>query len=357
LRGTQLQQLSDEYDTIRTNISLTSKMLEKKQEVLPDLEAAKNEAATKYEEAKVAREQRYKVDQLKRELAWAHVRSKELVRCRFCPTTNAHGARIQELEGKMRDVAKIENKIPGGQRHRDEAQAQVNQASEEVAQFEKDHADFGSPDELVAQRNDIGAEIKRNAAEIARLARDIKDMNDSMSSFQKVIVACEENIAKETAKLAAKEAGRQQELEGRLKLAHDTFKAAEEEFRTLQEKHGEQRAETEKMAVTGRRLEGEMGTIRQQMDGLRATMERVRRSQSHPLAAYGEGMPKALDTIKNAQWHGDIPIGPFGLHVKLRDQRWASVVRNRLGNAMFSFLVTDARDRVQLQRILQNARW
>ncbi len=77
LRGTQLSQLSEEYETCLENISQTSKVLMRKKEAIPDLQAHYKEVLTRFEEASKAREQRHKADELKKELAWAHVASKQ----------------------------------------------------------------------------------------------------------------------------------------------------------------------------------------------------------------------------------------------------------------------------------------
>jgi hypothetical protein len=90
LRGTQLSQLSDEYDTCLENITQTSKVLAQKKEAIPDLRAAHKEASARFEEASKAREQKHKAETLKKELAWAHVAAKE-----------------EELTGRIQEVAKI----------------------------------------------------------------------------------------------------------------------------------------------------------------------------------------------------------------------------------------------------------
>jgi hypothetical protein len=77
LRGTQLSQLSDEYDTCLENITQSNKVLAQKKEALPDLRTAFKEATLRFEEASKAREQKKKADELKKELAWAHVGAKE----------------------------------------------------------------------------------------------------------------------------------------------------------------------------------------------------------------------------------------------------------------------------------------
>ena len=85
LKGTQLSQLSEEYQTCMENISQTAKVLKRKAEVIPDLEEQFLEAQQRFEEAERAREQRHKADELKKELAWAHVAAKEQVSLASAP--------------------------------------------------------------------------------------------------------------------------------------------------------------------------------------------------------------------------------------------------------------------------------
>ena len=95
LKGTQLQQLSEEYELCLENIHQTSKILAAKKEALPDLQQHLTEVSAKFEEAKRARDQKKKIDELKKEKAWAHVKTKEL-----------------ELEAKLEEVQRAERKLP-----------------------------------------------------------------------------------------------------------------------------------------------------------------------------------------------------------------------------------------------------
>lgn len=61
------------------NIVKTAKILEQKKEALPDLKKQVKDAISRFGEAKKAREQRSKIDDLQKELAWAHVKAKEEV--------------------------------------------------------------------------------------------------------------------------------------------------------------------------------------------------------------------------------------------------------------------------------------
>jgi len=53
------------------------------------------------------------------------------------------------------------------------------------------------------------------------------------------------------------------------------------------------------------------------------------------------------------KWHGDVPIGPLGVHVKAREpEKWGEVLRVQLGVYLTTFAVTDARDREGVRRVL-----
>lgn len=80
MKGTQLSQLSDEYETCSENIVQTDKILTRKREAIPDLKDAYDNASRKYQEANKAVEQKQKMEELNKELAWTHVAEKERVR-------------------------------------------------------------------------------------------------------------------------------------------------------------------------------------------------------------------------------------------------------------------------------------
>lgn len=105
LKGTQLSQLAEEYQTCIENVDHTAKILNQKKDVIPDLRNAYNEAVSRYREAEKARDQKAKVDELKKELAWAFVNTKE-----------------RELAQACDEVARQERRLPKVQENLDSAQ-------------------------------------------------------------------------------------------------------------------------------------------------------------------------------------------------------------------------------------------
>lgn len=77
MRGTQLKQLSDEYQICLQNIRQTTVILAQKKEALPDLKQALDVAKSEFQEADRARQLLDEFQEYKNELAWAHVKVKE----------------------------------------------------------------------------------------------------------------------------------------------------------------------------------------------------------------------------------------------------------------------------------------
>ena len=77
MKGTQLTQLSEEYETCLENIGKTTRTLQLKREEILDLEKAFKEADARNNEANKARDKKAELEAYSRELAWAHVKSKE----------------------------------------------------------------------------------------------------------------------------------------------------------------------------------------------------------------------------------------------------------------------------------------
>jgi vacuolar-type H+-ATPase subunit I/STV1 len=83
LRGTQLAQLTEEYEQIRANTETMEEALTRKREVIPELKDAYKRAKDRYKEAQAALEQKNNLDKLKNQLAWSYVEEMEEVSS-FC---------------------------------------------------------------------------------------------------------------------------------------------------------------------------------------------------------------------------------------------------------------------------------
>ncbi|KAG6919643.1 hypothetical protein DXG01_003507 [Tephrocybe rancida] len=350
LRGTQLSQLSDEYTTCLTNIKRTHKVLEQKKEALPDLRIAFREATVRFEEAAKAREQKVKADELKKELAWAHVRSKQ-----------------EELEKGIQDVAKNQGRLPKIEKSIKTAEAQFNAATEEVTKYEHEAREVGEMDDLTTEKERLQGLIKTNRNAIsdftrmradARAQGDLKKMEQNVDSITKQVQDFDKKIAEETRRMAANTQAKHDETNRKLEEARVNVQEAQTTLHALELQTKEQENITTALKMEGEKIQREALTeIRGKIQNCEGMIQRAKDAEKNSLIPYGNNIKDVLEAIKTERWSGERPVGPLGLFVKARDApKWGELLRSQLGSYMTGYAVTNEADRKQLRRILDRYR-
>ncbi|KAF9221585.1 P-loop containing nucleoside triphosphate hydrolase protein [Gyrodon lividus] len=326
LRGTQLSQLSEEYDTCLDNINQTKKVLHQKKQVIPDLRATFKEASARFQEASKAREQRYKADELKKELAWAHVAAKQ-----------------EEMETKFDELGKAQRRLPRIEAELETAESQFRLASEEVERYEKEHAGLGNIDHLNAQRNELQEKMR-------------KAMNSSLTALNRSIKDYDTQIAEEARRLEAHTQAKRDEINGRLEAAKQVVEEADRQHKEFIEQKRTKVNEQDEIKGKGQAAENQKNQLQERITECQTMINRCREQEKNSLAPYGHDIKGVLQSIGKMHWHGETPIGPLGMYVRLKDRKWAQLLRAQLGSLMTSFACTDARDRQQLKRILEQSK-
>lgn len=134
------------------NVQRMQSIIETKRGAIDDLESAYKEASMRFKEAQTAREHRHKIDKLKKELAWAHVQTKE-----------------DELNAKLQSTTRIERNVEKLQQELDTAQEAVEKATEVVRAKEQAHAEIGNIEHLHAQDTEIKTKISGHKKKLQEL--------------------------------------------------------------------------------------------------------------------------------------------------------------------------------------------
>ncbi|KAI0916775.1 hypothetical protein AcW1_007861 [Taiwanofungus camphoratus] len=337
LRGTQLSQLSEEYQTCLENIGQTQKVLKRKSEAIPELEEALEEATARFQEAAKAREQRHKADELKKELAWAHVASKE-----------------DELKAKVEEVAKLSRRLPKIKDALAEAEEKFAEASLVVETQEQSLADLGEIETLQARKNKLQENIRENKNKLTKLRNEEKQMVQSITNTNKHIEALERQIADETAKTEAFSQGKRDETTHKFEQAKANYEAADKELQGIKEGRARKTAEAEVMKQQGLKIEADLNPKKNRIVECQEQLRRCQERARNKLAPFGSNMDKVLAAIQQMNWYGRKPVGPFGLYVDVKGKQWAPLMRVQLGSLMNGFVITDARDRQLLDNLLKD---
>ncbi|TBU45032.1 P-loop containing nucleoside triphosphate hydrolase protein [Dichomitus squalens] len=336
LKGTQLSQLSEEYQTCMENISQTAKVLKRKAEVIPDLEEAYREAQARFEEAEMAREQRHKADELKKELAWAHVATKEA-----------------ELTSKLTEVANIQHKVEKAEANVKQAEANRAQVEAEVGRLEEELEALGTVDTLTARKDQLKAQIREGQTRLTQLRNDEKQMNESLAGVNNTIAELEKQIAEEQARLETRSRDKRDKTTAQLQTANAELAEKEAEHKNAVAEKTRLHGEAEGAEAEVKRLRQEQNQMRERIVECEEQIRRCGEMEKSKLAQFGHNMEWVLEQIRQSRWYGQPPVGPFGLYVKVKEpDRWGAVLRIVIGGLMGSFAITDPRDRNTLADIL-----
>ncbi|KAI8978840.1 P-loop containing nucleoside triphosphate hydrolase protein [Trametes punicea] len=339
LKGTQLSQLSEEYQTCMENISQTAKVLKRKAEVIPDLEEAMAEARSRWQEAQKAVEQKNKVDELRKELAWAHVASKQ-----------------DELTKQLTEVAHIKHRVEKCETQVKQAEADREACNQKVASLEEELDALGNVENLTRRKEELGVHIKANKAKLSQLRNDEKAIQESKAGVDATIAELEKKIEDEQTRLETRSKEKRDRAAAQLEQLNATLAGDEQKLKDLTAERQRLMAEADSAQAEGGRLEQERNDLRTRVVECDEQIRKCSELEQSTLAQYGNKMDLLLAEIKKRRWYGQPPVGPFGLYVKVKDpERWGRLLRVVIGSAMSSFAITDARDRPALAKLLHES--
>ncbi|KAI1318533.1 Structural maintenance of chromosomes protein 6 [Mortierella claussenii] len=341
-RGTQLTQLSIDYETIRECIDTMQSTLKSKTEVLPELYELAKAAQARFKDSQQAATLELKVEKLKNQVAWAQIEDLEKGVAQTEKSLSTLMAKIPAIEKKraleQQVIAEVEDKIKELERSASEHSNSNEPALEKKRQLEQ---------EMREKRN----ELKVVQDEERTVNEEIKSLRDQVRSF-------DHKIEQETKKLHSQ--SRRAEVEAQIQQLTEDIDRAK---RRLAETRENLSAMEQQIEQHRDRLEqGNDGTNRLKSE-LRETLDRIKQMKDQKLdsvKAFGPTTPEVLNSIKavteRGGWRAEPPIGPLGKYVTIRDPKWAPMVESALGNVLNAFAVTTDADRSTLLGILKRCR-
>ncbi|KAH8825160.1 P-loop containing nucleoside triphosphate hydrolase protein [Flagelloscypha sp. PMI_526] len=321
LKGTQLEQLKQEYDIALNNVVTTNTTLERKMD------------------AKKAREQRQKVEELKKEKAWSLVADKE-----------------REMTSKMEARAEAAELVPQIEAALAQEERILDKMSSEVTSLTAELEDLPNSDDLESQKVELGAQIRIKAHGIQRIQNDLKTAQNKKKEVEDQIAGYEEEIRAQKKLMERHTDEKRQARERTLNEAQEAVDKAQAAFNDNKSKHSA--LGTEEM-----QLKDELGQYRRTTEDLQrqiarfdSDLQQARNSKVDTMAAYGYNMKAVLESIDKQRWHGEKPLGPLGVYVTAKSSDWAEILRKQLAQLLWAFAITDARDRHQLHKILTGSK-
>ncbi|KAL5265398.1 hypothetical protein ACHWQZ_G006196 [Mnemiopsis leidyi] len=335
------RQVNEKLETIKHTIS-------KKERTIPDVKAQVRHLRSQYDEITELRDMGRKVSQLKDELIWSKVKEiedEQIPIQRSIDKLNSHLPKVEQ------EIAKAQDKF-------NDAEASVKtletEMSEDMRRYQSLESDQASLRALASAKKREVFDIQRK---IKTANNSIKDLNMDRQRLIKRIREIEDS--NKARNVEAEKAERDQELaECRSKQGQFTeeMTATTSAMENLEHKLSDM---TESLQRIREDIEQTDGQIRRHQDMLRTQQE----AKKNRVSVFGRSMPDLLRRVEEADRLGRFhkkPRGPFGLHIKVKDPKWANVIELAIGSLAMNFVVNDQHDKSVLQELFrksfQNAR-
>lgn len=337
VEGVQLQQLDNDYKLVS---DICDQIEEKLNDGKKDITALKKKAELAHEKAEFVRQHedmRRAYGRMGKELAWAQVEEVE--------------ANLAERE---RVVAKAQDDIEEALRVAEEKSLlfqRTEEALERAVEYGKQVEQDGSPlneEEQVARaaHDTAAAEVQAAHTEQRRIQSSLKDAKNKVASFESDIAdekrrMEDANGGAHTRKLADIEAAKQD-----VSRAEESLAKNEAEVPTLEAARGAAEKDLEK-------LNHHVVAKDREIEENRKRLHSLNTDRGNVMAGYDQKMPRLIQTIRNDQRFREQPVGPIGLHIRLLNPSWSSLLESTLGNTLNGFIVTSKADQMRLSGIMR----
>ncbi|GAA5854087.1 hypothetical protein JCM9279_004378 [Rhodotorula babjevae] len=335
LRGTQLAQLNEEYEQIRSNTETMEEALGRKQEVLPELKDAYRQAKERATDARAAIEQQGNLANLKNQLAWSFVDEIE-TRIEFGENFVAtERANLADCEEKL---AALEAKVEA-------ANAQISDLRDVDQEM---HALLA---ELRPQAAELDSKIKGERERLRKWKDFERQMSHTVTRLKETIADFERQILAEETKLS-------RDLEAERRPLRDQVEQANAEIVELAERMRQSRRtadDTDEIIIAlnqdYQNVRSAIDTARGKVDEIKRRVEFTRRSATNNMLAYGDKTQQFLQAINQDRSWREKPLGPIGLFVKLEHKDYANVLESFFSQTLNAYICTNHEDATRLRQL------
>ncbi|GAA5839517.1 hypothetical protein JCM3766R1_003566 [Sporobolomyces carnicolor] len=337
LRGTQLAQLTEEYEQIRANTETMEEALNRKREVIPELKEALNRAKARAREAQAAIEQEENLGKLQNRVIWSYV---EEVEDKLDFALGAIQDEISRGTKFDRDIEKFQNEL-------NEVHQEIETAKE--AETESRIATEVKLPELQQLKEKIDA----NKARVQKWKDEERRMNGQLGRQRETLKDLAAKITAEEAKLSRDIEAERAPIRKAIEDATDQLSKLELQRRKLDDEQAESSAEYRRHSDAYQSITQQIGVARQQREQQTARRNHIQASQRNELMKYGNTMPQLVQAIKgDRSWRGKV-VGPMGLHVKLNHPEYAKSLDSFFNHYLNGFVCEDDSDARRLRNMIR----
>jgi chromosome segregation ATPase len=337
IKGTQLETLDADYKLLEEHLDSMDAKLRSRIEDMANLRQRADEAKKRKKRLDASQAIQENVIRTRNMHAWAQVEEEE-----------------RRLELMERDVTIQEQKI-------EEATASASDVS---GTYEGHNQAFeGATNTLDTLKSGIAeveshwreekAALEANTKELMDQRAQERRIKDDLNAHRANKARLEQEIAEEDERLSGAEGPQHAERLRRL----EELKAAVVDVDQESESHATQRADLDTAREdAAANLEQTRPPIREKtgdLEKIEGLIVRLERDAGNKFAPFRQNMTQLVKAVDNETRWRKKPVGPMGLHVKLKKQDWSSQIETTFGGVLDSFVCTNKEDQVLLSQLMK----
>ncbi|WAQ83546.1 hypothetical protein PtA15_3A917 [Puccinia triticina] len=338
IRGTQLQQLTDEYEEINSNLVMSKTLLDKKRVDLPELFERAKSAQKILKEVQEATQAQDKIAEAQRELTWIYVAEAEAQR----------DSTAQILEKEERMLPKYEAKVQ-------ETETKLVELEDEIKAIETQKAALND-EQLEAERVGLMQRHRKLAEKIRTMNGEIREAYAALEKTDSDISQQTKLIDDENAKsLKNTDSSRQQAIE-RIGQLTSEMTQMENDLLRMQYVISQANETLQSSTNQAKEYENQLRPLIDTMEKHQRTIQTYGSTRADRVLLFGPNGDKLKHAIETTSGWTEKPIGPLGYYIQVKDKSWQNVLETVLGGSLSSYMVVNERDERLLRGLMARCR-
>jgi chromosome segregation ATPase len=342
LQGTQLENLSRDYQQIEQSLEVMNSKADVKETDLGVLRHRMEELEKKARRAQQLESMRAREAVLAKQATWAHVQEKEV-----------------ELQDAIDGLEKVDNAIQDREKAVEEASELYERADQAYEAAKQTVTDITTELEPVSQ---VAMEAKAKFDEVKRqlqqLLLDHRQAISEVHAKKAQVQKKEADIEQHRQRQAEAENGLFAEKVRELEEAKVEFEAAKE-ARTNHDSHLPQLRDQFKEAEENEAAASQnVAKARADEQRIRGNIAKLRGGQRNWIDAYPQ--PRKLHDLLGVISRGTFiekPVGPLGKHINLVSSKWGNILEKQFGQSLNGFVVANKQDQSTLSGMMDRIGW
>ncbi|KAH7085497.1 dna repair protein-like protein rad18 [Paraphoma chrysanthemicola] len=343
LQGTQLENLSRDYQQIEQSLEHMNSRAGVKKEDISKLRKTMEDLANKARRAENLEKMRARETETAHQALWARVQEAEA-------DVAEVDTELQRLDAVIDRRKRVAEEASEAFDRSDAAHEAAKQDLAEL-QTEKGPAEQEAM-ELRAVFDECKKKLMTHKADERRAAEDVKAKQKTVNTIELEVKNLRQRQAEADDGLYAEKAQQVEEAKAEAVRAKQAQDAHSEEIADI--KKESKAAQQEKVAA-----DLKVQKAKDDARNIRDNIQRLREGQRNWIDGYQnrQNLQKLLQAIEVERRFREAPVGPLGRHVKLLRPEWGYILEKQFGQSLNAFVVTSRADQSVLSDLMRKCNW